>query len=232
MSTTLNQLTYDLLLKKCGGTISDDEPLSLRQVAYWVMNTRALLIRQDVGAKKRSISDNITQSLGCVPVEYVDAAQCCGLNIGCKILRTVDKIPKPIELDYRDLITRVGPVDITKHPYGLITYNRAQFEGHNRYTKNKPYAFYQNGYVFVVNVPYVKYINVQGVFEDPTEVARFTTCTGEQCYNDDMDFPISKWMVEVMGKMIVDTDIKVMLSVPVDYTNDAKSDPEQQQVKQ
>lgn len=217
---TLNQLVYDLGNIKASGVQSDDELLSPRQIKFWILNTRATLIRQDVGNKKRSISGNIIQSLGCVPVVYSDAAQCCGLSIGCSVLRTVNKIPRPIELQYRDLLTRIGPVDITKPGYSIIEYSRAPFIS-TKY--NIPDAFYHNEYVFVLNPPpLIEYINIQGVFEDPTEAAKFTHCDGTQCYSDDDSFPISDHMVETMKQLIKEVDLKTIISVPTDYSGDAK----------
>ncbi len=216
--TTFNQLKYDILRVASGGAISDDTLISLRQIGFWIINTRAMLIRQDLD-KKRSISDNIIQSLGCVPVTWVDAAQCCQLTVGCQILRTVDKIPKPIELSYRDLITRVGPVGVGKVGYSLIPYARAPFVS-TKY--NIPDAFYHDGYVFILNSPFIEYISVEGVFEDPTEVAKFSTCDGLPCYSDDDVFPISAHMIEAMKQIIMTTNIKTILSVPVDTTGDAK----------
>lgn len=216
--TTFNELKYDILNIKSGGVSSDDDLLSLRQIGFWVINTRALLIRQDL-EKKRSISENIVQSLGCVPVAWVDSSECCGLSTNCKILRTIDKIPQPVEIGMRDLITRVGPVDISKPGYSLIPYNRSPFVS-TRY--NIPDAFYHDGYVYVLNAPFVEYINIQGVFEDPTEVAAFKNCDGSPCYSDDDSFPISAHMIEAMKQMIIQVNIKTILTVPVDYSGDAK----------
>lgn len=224
---TFNQLKYDLLLLKNGGVLSDDDPLTLSQLGFWINNTRATLIRQDLN-KKRSISDNIIQDLGCVPVIYVDAAQCCNLAIGCSVLRTVDKIPRPVEIDHKDLITRVGPNNVTSIEWLFVPYNRAQVARHGRYSKNMPKAFYHNGYIFVINPPDgIEFINIQGVFEDPAAVKSFSTCSGTPCYSDDDEYPISAWMIEIMKTAIKNNNLSLFMIAPTDITGNSKFDPEQ-----
>jgi hypothetical protein len=221
---TLNQLTYDLINIVRGGKVSDDEAINKRQVEFWIHNTRAQLIRQDL-MKKRSISSNIVQTLGCVEVEEVDLSSCCNITIGCPAVRTKKQIPNPIELDAKDLITRVGPLDITAPAYNLIPFQRVPWVGNEPYTKHLKKAFWYDGYIYLIGdgVDMLKMINIQGVFADPTEVKGFWNCNNNSnCYTDDSAYPISQHMIETMKQMILQTDFKIAMQTPTDQQGDGK----------
>lgn len=223
---TLNQLAYNLLNKARGGVISDDDAINIRQVKFWIHNTRALLIRQDI-QKGRSISSNILQPLACLDVEIVDASTCpCQVDVGCSILKTVRRIPKPIEVDQMDMITSVIPVKINAQPFTMINIYRSRWIGHNKYTKKNPKAFYFDGYIWILNSNPIEKVTIFGVFEDPTELASFSNCNGDVCYSDDDNYPISNWMIEMLDKIIVESDFKLILNMPTDKTNDADNNPQ------
>jgi len=60
---TLEKLTYDILSTVAGTSrISDDIGIDEALIKYKIINTRALLIRQDA-TKGRSTSDNVEQIL-------------------------------------------------------------------------------------------------------------------------------------------------------------------------
>ena len=224
---TLNKLAFDLINIVRGGIRSDDDTLSLREVKFWIHNTRALLISRDLD-KHRSISNNITQSLGCIDVSSVDASACCGVSVNCTVIRTNTTIPNPIEISAKDLITRVGPVDLTAPGYTIIPYQRVAWAGKSKWTKTSIFAFLHESYIYVMggkekNINLFKKINVQGVFEDPTEVKTFKNCVGSPCYTDDSEYPISGKHVEVLKQMILQSNLKIATKAPSATSGDAKS---------
>lgn len=212
-----------------GGLLSDDESISLRLVKYWISNTRSMLIRQDI-EKGRSISSNILQTISCLEVTEVDASTCaCNIEMGCTIMRTVRQIPKPIEVGQRDLILRVGPIDLTKRAFTFINQFRANWSGYGDFNVN-PKAFYRDQYIYIINAPQgLKYITIQGVFENPEDLADYISCSNTPCYTDDDFYPISAWMIPAMEKIIMDNNFKIATSTPTDERGNAKPDytPEQ-----
>lgn len=229
---TLNSIVYDLANTARGGVTSDDDSISLRQIKFWVQNTRAKLIKQDLD-KRRSINPDLIQSLGCVAVSEVDGSECNCVVLGCKILRTTLPIPRPIELQQRNLLTRVGPILTTDKPFSLISYHRVPFIGNDRFTKKLTRAFQHNGYIYLINPndkPLLTKINVQGVFEDPTEAAAFSHCSGDACYTDDSQYPIASWMIEDLKAMVLNTDFRIAVSAATDTKGDAKSNEETSQI--
>lgn len=224
---TLSEIIFDLLNIVRGGVQSSTELISDRQVAFWISNTRNLLIQRDYD-KGRSISDNIIQDLGCIDVSKVDASACCGIKVNCNIVRTNVKIPNPIETSQRDLITRVGPISLVAPSYTFIPYHRAPWAGNGKYNQNSIFAFLHENYIYVMGKDTEKFkrINVQGVFEDPTKVSSFNTCAGKACYTNNSEYPISGKYIEILKEMILKTNFKLIVTSPTDISGDTKANPE------
>lgn len=224
---TLNQISMDLINIVRGGLSSDDELISQRQIKFWIHNTRAQLITQEIN-KHRSISDNIIQDLGCINVSATDASLCCNVPVGCTITRTDVPIPNTIATSVRDLLTRVGPVDISAPSYTLVPYQRAAWIGRGRWTKKYHFAFLHKNYVYIVGPKsdFFKKVNIQGVFENPTDVKAFNTCTNMPCYSDDSEYPISVNHIETMKQIILKNNFKIEAVAPTDVAGDAKGNLE------
>ena len=215
-----------------GGLLSDDESISLRLVKYWINNTRSLLIRQDLDRGK-SISANIIQTISCLELTEVDASTCpCNVPIGCTITRTVRTIPKPIETAQKDLIVRVGPIDVTARAFSFINQFRANWTGYSAFNLN-PKAFYRDQYIWIIGSPQgLKYITIQGVFENPEDLASYVACTNLPCYTDNDIYPISAWMIPAMEKIIMESNLKIAVSTPIDEKGNAKPDYTTEQTKE
>jgi len=223
---TLNEIAYDLLETVRGTTrLSDDDSISLELLQYWIINTRARLIREDLN-KGRSLSENIVQTIPCIPVIEVSASECCDVPSDCKILRTANRIPRPIELTQKDLITRVAGTNISGKGFTIIPYARVQWAGSSRWTRNTTKAFYHNGYIYLINPPALTKIDVSEVAQDPREAAQFANCVGAPCYSDDDNFPLSSWMLPIMKDMILKNELRIAAEGISDTKNDEKSNPE------
>lgn len=207
-----------------GGT-SDDILISKRWLSYNADIVRAKLIREDI-EKNRSVSANITQSLGCVDVVLTDATTCCEVPSGCTIYRTNVKIPKPIELYQRDLITRIGPAAIGEKGFQIIPYQRAPWAsfGPIEALNGVPKAFLFNGYIYLIiknKDKVIKKINIQGVFASPEDVKSFNTCDGEVCYSDETPYPISEHMLQPLKQILIE-NIKIAINGISDNQGDNK----------
>jgi len=223
---TLTEIAYDLQNIARGGVISDDELMSMDQFKFWIHNTRAMLIRQDL-SKRRTISDNIKQVLNCVKMEKVDASLCCSITTDCPILRSEARIPQPVELPSRDMILEVRPIKITSTSFHFIPYNRIAWAGNNRYTKELTFAFLLDGHMHVMgkDMELLEKIAIVGIFADPTELASFTDCQDKPCFDEDnIDYPISPHMIETMKNMIMVNNIKIMSTAPTDTQGNSKHD--------
>lgn len=233
MTTSLNELVYSIL-NTIRGKTATTEIITFELVAYHIKNIRAQLIKQDSN-KGYSADPYIIQDLGCLDLEKVDSADCCTDESDCVVLRTVRPIPSTIELHHKSLITRIGPVDKTAMKYDLIDYSRVPFIGENRFTKNKikAYQMNNNGHIYLITPTFIskglKKINVQGVFENPQDVASFQNCEGNSCYSDDSAYPVKSWMIPVISKMVIDMFLNQQSQAGIYTTNNAKMDINTQQ---
>lgn len=229
--TTLQELIYSVF-NTVRPAYTGEKPLSLELIKYHIINTRALLIKNDLN-KNYTVDSYIIQDLGCLTLEEADKG-CCDVPVDCTILKTVQKIPSPIELHHKQMITRIGPVDTTAKPFQIIPYERVPYVGLNKFTKNLVKAFIKDGYVYIVvskdNPIFwgLQTINVQGVFEDPTEVSDFNDCDGENCFNDNSDFPVKAWMIPAIIETVVKKFVMPQNLAPIDNSSDNKPNLENQ----
>jgi hypothetical protein len=226
---TLNEIAYDILNTLRGGQSSDDDLISLRQLYFQINVVRAKLIREDLN-KGRSISNNVSQSLGCLDVELTDSSVCCGIDTGCKVLRSTQQLPEPVELYQQDLITKIGPISIGSRPYDIVSIDRIPFMGFTPFSgiNGQTYAAIQDRYVYLFtpkNKPILTTkISVYGIWADPMDAARFNHCDGTTCFNEDSEYPVSTHMIETIKQIVINDSGRIIASAPSDSSGDSKND--------
>lgn len=213
---TLNQISYRIF-EAIRPELTDDDSIDIREIKYDVCTQRALWIKNESN-KNREVNSSYIQDLGCVELEISDTGECCDISTGCKILRTKLDIPKPIELYYGELITRVGPVDKLSINYNYIPYLSVPFVGNGRFNKYAKFVFYRNNKLYIFSrdskIRTLKYLNIQGVFYDPRLVSEFTTCSGTSCYTDDMEFPLAEYLIPYIEGEIIKKYAGVEIKLP------------------
>lgn len=201
---------------------SDDYKISDRQLSFIVRYYRAKLIREDL-QKGRSISSNIIQSLGVQNIVCLDSAEDCHIRSGIITYRTENSIPKPIEVNDKDLIVYAGSIDgLSNFQFGSKA--QARWSKHHKLTADKYRTYLRNGHIYIEGSKpiLVKRILVEGVFEDPIEVATLTDCEGTRCYDLDVDnYPISAHILQAMSEMILTKELNIKQQVIEDKQNDA-----------
>jgi len=217
----LSEIVYNIKNLISGGIQSDDEDLSDDQVAFIVNYYRAKLLRQDI-SKGRPRSEVNVQNLGKVSLIQADKNECC--EVDACILRTKFKVPKPLAVAEHLNLSFVGTldgIDFTKKSHNTMRWACAA-----KYTGNETMWYYQNGYIYITNpsTQLLKYINVQGVFENPVDAEKFRTCdcdNGLNCSNGlDVEYPMSITNVDLIVKMIAETELNILMSLPSDLSND------------
>ena len=219
---TENELVFSIL-GKVKPHLSDDTDLTPREVSFQIALQRALLLRNELN-KNRTIDPSVIQDLGCVAVSPIDPAECCDVVSGCKVMRTDLRIPSTIELHNDIALTRVGPVNKTLKEYSKTTLEGSKWVGNGKYTTNEIYYYYANGYIYLVSNndkhKFLDYINIRGVFEDPTDTIPFTNCSdGSSCYSSDSEYPLKAWMYTYIEGQVVNAYIQ-LYNLPADILND------------
>ena len=210
-----------------GGSQSNSENISESQVGYWWDNTRAKFIRQDL-MKNRSINYDIIQTL-CIDLVIADASDCPCEVAGCTILKSALPIPPAIEVDDRNLVLSVGPIDLTKKRFSFMPYSRAMWYNPNKYSKSIPGAFIHNGYLFVIatsnKIDMLEVCTMNIVLERP-EDAKLFVCQGTPCYTVDSAYPISAFMIEDCKNFILQNNFKIAATAPSDASGNSDHDLE------
>jgi hypothetical protein len=176
---TLNEVLFGLK-----NIISGEEFKKLNNITdtllmFYINNERANLFN-----KVQDVSEIFYQTLENIPINFVEKE---------KYLIS-DEIPSLMAANTpskeKVLISEIYSNGGTKFP--LVSYRQAQYIKSNRFTKNKPVAFYRDNRIYLYNVDYyssgIKKINVDAIFGNPLDVAVFN----DPNFNftiDDIKFP-------------------------------------------
>jgi hypothetical protein len=219
----LSEIIYNIKNLMAGGIESDDTDLSNAQMAFIVAYYRAKLLKQDQD-KGRMDKTLYVQNLGKVPLVQADKNECCDTD-AC-ILRTQLKIPTPLETYKGMNITFVGTLH--GRPFQREHHNSMFWASAAKWVGKEPKWYYQNGYIYLVNPPSVMLsdINIQGIFEKPEDAVSFRTCdcpdNNEDCFRSfDFEYPLPQHHVDTIVKLIAQTEMKILTSIPVDTANNS-----------
>jgi len=216
-----SEIIYNIKNLIGGGDQSDDMTLSDRQVMFIVDYYRARLAKQD---QEKGIynASMYVQNLGCVSVIQTDKNEKCEVD-DC-ILRTEHKIPAP--LFNSNNITFVGKSNGT--PFQRKEHNAMHWKRAAKWTGREPAWYDQAHYIYLVDPPTMMLsdINVQGIFERPSDALKFRTCdcpaNGEDCFDSfDFEYPMPMHHTDVVVKMIAETELRILTSIPVDNANNS-----------
>lgn len=232
--STLRKYQYELL--EAVNEYTDDSKLTLRLLEQYIINYRVKWFENTYNKFQKQIPEIYFQTLSCVPVALVDQSDdCCGIVTGCKILRTVDKIPTFISLSDGEIISKVSPVGIINIPFHIIRYEQAEWFGNGRYNQNKIGVFLYNNYLYLISkdeiyYPLIERINIRGVFRDPREAGNFVGCDNKPCWSYDSIFPLEERLWTYVKTDILQTEIAPKIQTVEDLKNDNKFEKPNMQI--
>lgn len=218
---TLDEIAYNILNLLRAGRSSNDELISLEQLKFNIKHYRAMLIRRDY-ARNGYVSNHLEQDLGCLELEQVDASKCCNLPQDCPVYRTKRKLPKTVRFNFKDAFTFIGKPNGTDTIPRIETYE-VEFIPYDKYTSGHTKYYVIDEYIYVYNPKGLEAINIRGVFEDPEDVANFSTCDGE-CYDDQTPFPLPMDMVSAITAGLSQGELVLLTGGINDTTNDRQQD--------
>lgn len=226
MNLTLDAMSYDIWMTIRSGRVVDDDDLDLRQIKFWIRNSRAVWIKNELN-KNTPISQRLIQDAGIYTLEKVDIGMFS--DVGCNIVRTTTTIPSTIEHKGIPTLTKVGPAITTEGTFTIIPYERVPYVGNGRFNSNAIYAFWKDDYIYLVtNSPSLNYtgmkkINVRGVFADPEAVPG---------YDNTKDYPITEALWVYLKDIVMKSDVTMFLSTIGDVVNDAADTTNQEESRQ
>jgi len=228
---TLNTQVYDIKNIAYGGITSDDAKVSDRQIAYWIKQQRSMILTQMMSRKLR-VPSVCTEYLNCVFLKPADVSECCEVDSGVYVLKSINPIPRTIQRNGRDSILAVESLDGAK-TFSETTDTRRKWNKYNKYTSSNQRWYLKNGYLYISCDILVDAVKVTGVFEDAEDVWHMNHCTTaedpflSECeYDWDFPYPISLSMAEQVAAIVLQKRMNVIISLPNDETNNAKGDGE------
>lgn len=219
---TLAEIIFNLRLQLKDNR-TDDLKFSDRNLEFMINYVRAKLIRQDI-QKGRKVSNNISQSLGVLELEITDASGDINFESEYNILKTIKPIPNAIEVDGNDMITFIAGLD-NKNRIDFKSKAQAIKNSWNKYASKRIAAYLENNHIYIPNCNLeLTYITVDGVFENPREVANFKRKDGEPCFDIYKDsYPISQNMIDMLNSIIKRQELDLYFQLIEDKINDGQT---------
>jgi hypothetical protein len=160
-------------------------------------NKIAKFIRQEIF--KHGLRSEYTSSFA-VRLEQVDKSEALCQTIPCTILRTVNTIPTPIQIQ-GSLFTFVGSIDRSV-PFIYTRLDELPFTFHNDFTSLNPRWDYRNKRIYVYNVKRIKRIVVEGIY---TKIINGDVCPAVgDCYTDNNELPFPEHILDYVKREFIE----------------------------
>lgn len=208
----------------------DDSLISERHILFLIGTYRAKYLRQLYSQRSKAFDEASKQCL-VLDMERADPAV-CGLATGCEVLKSKKKLPNLLSVRGRSTLSYVGPAIFGTKPFELIESEDAHGYIKDKYASTA--AFIEGGYVFVVGksiaVRLIKYVRVEGIFDDPEKLASFQSCEcdpedKQPCVTDFTEYPIPGHLVSTMQEEVLNNYLRTYkLEATRDIDNDSVPD--------
>lgn len=208
---TLDTIIDDIMLELRNNSVSESEQLSRIQIEQWIIQYRAMLIKQDID-KGRDINPAYVQEIGPIDLNITSYSSGEYEEGSDNILVSSIDIPKTIDFHFKSGITYIG--DLAGNEIQLMSEKRSNMQKHRKYTFYNYSAYIKGSKVWVNGPGDLHAISVRGIFENPANVPNFDV-------NEDI-YPIPANMLPVLKELIFAKEIK--LQVPTDDINNSSDD--------
>jgi len=152
-----------------------------RYIYSLILKNAQLLMRRQDNANKLMKFNGVWQALPFVELIEVDKveAKCAGIQSGCTIKRTKEKLPVFMEGYWGPLIRTVSSIDtsIEVQPTNPGTYTSMTKTTSHKYNKTK-YYWWLNDYIYIPNVEWDA-IKIEGVFEG--DISKWNCDVDDDC---------------------------------------------------
>lgn len=225
----LNKIIFDV--REQTKQYTEDSTIDDRRIIYLYNIKRAKYLRQELNNFQRTTDLSVTQTI-CMELETVSANE-CNIDYDCEtILRTVKKVPTPIELHLKSAITAVKPTTRLSVPFNFVSKQKAVYSKNSPF-RNSIYAFLDNDmHIYIVSklseLNLMECVSVTGVFEDPLAISDFNTCCGcddpVPCFDaDTTNYPLQPHYIDLIKAEVV-KELIGNLVFPEDKENNSEDD--------
>lgn len=214
---SITDISSDIQNIATSGSNNIEFRIETTQLLFWINEVRAMLIAQALN-KKDDLNDTWLQTISCLEMEQVDSAECCTITSGCYVLRSKKQIPATVDT-YKDnwIVSVTTPLGDTIPKQNRF---KARYQKYNKFTADKPGWYLKDDYLYITNNQLLKYVNVTGLFSDPSELENFISCENEACFSLDGPYPVSLNQAKIITDIILQTRVYPFLSLVQDKKND------------
>ena len=210
------------------GAQSNSSRLMSRQIYSVMLSVRSTLLFNKIN-KKQFISLWNYATLPCVELELVPQNECpCVPAPGCTILRSKNKLPKPLNSIGKYMINSVTSVD-GQIIFNEVSYLRKNWRKYDKYTSTKPDYFIKDDYLYISVTRKIKAVTVVMLVYDPYEALSYPSqCSKETICPPsifDMDFSIDEDLVKTLIEMTAQ-ELFTFFTPREDRANDGVDNPD------
>jgi hypothetical protein len=182
---------------------------------------KALIRRQDNENKVMRMS-MLFERIPCTELIEIDKIDdCCGVDSGCIIRKTKEKLPEVLEGAFGPLIRSVSSIDgstvlIRTSP---TIYNAMSKSTSFKYNKNK-YYWYLDGHLYFPNIDWDA-VSIEAIFTE--SIGHLTCSSTEQCEAMQyMDCPIPDYLFTEVETLVL-KDLGLMIQIPQDQNDNQQN---------
>ena len=209
------------------GVPSDDTRLSQRHIYNKLLTTRAKLISEQA-KKKQRVSQWNYQVISCIELIKVPTHECpCLPPIGCDMLRSKYKLPKPLSGLSGSLIQTVTTIDRGKK-LNEVSINAVKSLTGNKYTSKNINYFIEQGYLYITTPSKIEFVRLIGLFEDPIKAKQFEGFCKENCIDcvecidyQQEEFPIDNDMIDALIELTIQELVILFSQAKQDINNNS-----------
>jgi len=205
------------------GVQSDDSRLTARHIYNKMVTLRSKLLTQEA-KQKQKINDWNYYPLPCVELISAPKHECpCLPPIGCSILKSKHKLPKPMTNLFKHLIRSVTDLN-GEIVYDPTEWGKLKYKKGNKYTKGSPEYWIRNGYLYTIYRSGPKVLTIEMLAEDPMEAFLFPSYCGDPEEDTCVDpmkmvFPLDNDMVDTLVELAVKELVLLFKQNKEDLTN-------------
>jgi hypothetical protein len=201
--------------------VKEDAFLTDRFIYSLIIKYASVLVRRQDNENKIMRIQSLFEVLPCVDlveVSKIDAC-CAGIKTNCKIMRTKEPIPEPMEGAEGPLIRSVSSLDgsIVLNNTNPSTYTYMTGQPTFKYNKTK-YYWYLEGHLYFPNIPWDG-VKVDGIF---TESTRIFHCEEPCTPRQDDRLSIPDFLFAETEQMVL-KELTFTLQVPQEGSDDKQS---------
>ena len=188
-----------------------------RQIIHWINRQRALWLRREYN-QMREVRNNEKQILNNVSLEIIeDVNSPIIINSNMSLLRSKYKIPRAIQFHISDGILAVRGQNKLSERISYTDRETALYKGNGWFNRKRMFAFKDDDYIWIKygsnadKDQIIKYVQVEGVFENPLEVDVFNG-TSFNIKNGVSEYPISAAFMDFIDSEILKINVQRFVS--------------------